>query len=77
MRQSPHRVLLLLKVELVKVAVQRVEDCVELGNLDVRRQYEPISVHLLLWRCRCLGISPRLAGNPRLGGWHVAVCPHL
>ena len=51
MRQSPPQVLLLLQVELVKVAVQRVEDRVELGNLDVRRQYKPISGHLLLWRC--------------------------
>ena len=57
MRQSLPRVLLLLQVEFVEVVVQLVEDRFGLKNLDAKCQCEPTSSHLLLWRCRCLGIS--------------------
>ena len=77
MRQSLPRVLLLLQVEFVEVVVQLVEDHFGLKNLDAKCQCELTSGHLLLWRCRCLGISPRLAKRPKSSGQHVVSCLHL
>ena len=55
-RQSPPRVLLLLRAEFVEVAAQLVENRLGLRNLGMTRQSELAAIHLLLWRGLFLGI---------------------
>ena len=76
-RKSPPLVLLLPQAEPIEVAVRLVEGLLELGNLGLTLQSEPVAGHLLLWRGLFLDITPRWTRSPRSSGRLAIAYPHL